>query len=215
MNFLITLKEINAENLTFSQKLHRINNIIQYYFRLEKGILNKKIFFTDDKNSNESGKLIKVLDPIDYQIINEIFTENTKKFLRNLKLKNRIDFSSKKDFLQVGINTVFIHEPIKGLWTTGKATFYFPNLNGNVSKIIMEVFSVIPNTVFIGQDGIILRKIPINKIQTKKIVLPLNKTDDKIIEIFIDVEKRWRPNVLIKNSYEIPMGVNIKSVMID
>ena len=69
-------------NLTFSQKLHRINNIIQYYFRLEKGILNKKIFFTDDKNSNESGKLIKILDPVDYQIVKEIFTENTKKIFQ-------------------------------------------------------------------------------------------------------------------------------------
>ena len=139
MNLLTMLKEINAKNLSFLQKLCRINNIIQYYFRLEKGILNKKIFFPENINSKDSDKLIKALDNVDYQLIKEISTENIKEFLENLNLKNKIDFSQKRDFLQVGINTIFIHEPIKGLWTSGKATFYFPNSNNTSSRIIIEI----------------------------------------------------------------------------
>ena len=115
----------------------------------------------------------------------------------------------------MGINTIFVNRPFKGLWTTGKATFFLPISKNVTNNLTIKVFSFIPTTIIIGQDGKILRKISIKKIQTKKIQLPLVSNDGNIIELFVDVEKRWRPNVITKKSLEIPMGVNIKSLMIN
>ena len=215
MNFLKIIKEINSDNHTLGQKFNSIKNLIQFYYRLEKGILNKTVFQPKNFDSNESERLISTLDKIDYQIIENILTRNTKKILRKLELKNKIYFNEKKDFLQVGINTIFINEPFKGLWTTGKATFFLPISKNVENNLTVEVFSFIPTTIIIGHDGTTLKKIPIKKIQTKRIQLPLNITDDDIIELFVDVEKRWRPNIITKKSNEIPMGINIKSIMIN
>ena len=214
MDFLKIINEINTNNLTPKQKLNNIKNLILYFFRLEKGILNKTIFQSENFHPNESERLISILDNIDYKIIEEILTRNTKIFLKNLKLKNKIDFNEKRDFLQVGINTVFVHEPFKGLWTTGKATFYLPISNNTMNHCTIEIFSIIPTTIIIGQDGTTLEKINVKKIQTKRIQLPLKVTNEHIIELFIDVEKRWRPNVITKKSNEIPMGIKIKSIMV-
>lgn len=215
MNFLKIIKEINTNNFTLEQKIKSIKNLIQYYYRLEKGILSKTIFQSENFDSSESDRLISTLDNRDYQIIKQILTENTKNILRNLELKKKIDFSLKKDFLQVGINTVYIHEPFKGLWTTGKATFYLPISKNSQNNLTIEIFSIIPTTVIIGQNEKILKKIPIKKIQTKKIELPLDITENNIFELFVDVEKRWRPNIITKKSNDIPMGVNIRSIMIN
>ena len=93
------IKEINKNNLTFEQKIKNIKNLILYYYRLEKGILSKTIFQSENFDSSESDKLISTLDNRDYQIIKEILTENTKNILCILELKKKIDFSLKKDFL--------------------------------------------------------------------------------------------------------------------
>ena len=215
MNFLKIIKEINGNDLTFEQKLNSIKNLIQYYYRLEMGILNKTIFELNNFDSNECKKVTGNLRDIDYQIITDLLTENTKKILQKFKLKNKINFNEKKDFFQVGINTIFINEPFKGLWTTGKATFYLPISKNVKNNLTMEVFSIIPTAIIIGQDNKILKKIFIKKIQTKRIELPLDVTDNKIIELFVNVEKRWRPNVITKKSLEIPLGINIKSIMIN
>ena len=214
MNFLKIINEINSNNLSFGQKINNIKKLFQYYYRLEKGISSKTIFQSEKIDSQESEKLVNVLDNIDYKIIEEILSGNTKKFLQKLKLKNKIDFKDKRDFLQVGMNTVFIKEPFKGLWTTGKATFYLPTVKNLMHYLTIEIFSIIPTTIIIGQEKNILKKITIKKIQTKKIELPLDKIDSNIVELFIDVEKRWRPNIITKKSNEIPMGVNIRSIMI-
>ena len=60
-----------------------------------------------------------------------------------------------------------------------------------------------------------LEKVSIKKVQTKKIQLSIKAIDDDILELFVDVEKRWRPNVITKKSNEIPMGINIKSIIIN
>ena len=215
MDFLKIIKEINTNNHTLEQKLNGIKNLIQGYYRLERGILNKTVYQSKNLDSNESKKLINALENIDYKIIEEVLTKNTKEKLQKLKLKNKIDFRERRDFLQVGINTIFVNGPFKGLWTTGKATFFLPISKNVTNNLTIEVFSFIPTTIIIGQDGKILRKISIKKIQTKKIQLPLVSNDGNIIELFVDVEKRWRPNVITKKSLEIPMGVNIKSLMIN
>ena len=215
MNFVKIIKEINNDNLTLGQKIENIKNLIQGYYRLEKGILSKTVYQSKNLDSNESKKLINALENIDYKIIEEVLTKNTKEKLQKLKLKNKIDFSERRDFLQVGINTIFVNGPFKGLWTTGKATFFLPISKNVTNNLTIKVFSFIPTTIIIGQDGKILRKISIKKIQTKKIQLPLVSNDENIIELFVDVEKRWRPNVITKKSLEIPMGVNIKSLMIN
>ena len=215
MNFLKIINEINANNSTFKQKFNNIKNLILYYFRLEKGISSKTIFHSEDFDSEEPARLTNILKNSDYEIIEKVITENTKIFLRDLKLKNKIDFKEKRDFLQVGINTVFIHEPFNGLWTTGKATFYLPILKNVNNNCILEIFSIIPTIIIIGYGGTTLKKVPIKKLQTKRIQLSLNNIDDDVIELFVDVEKRWRPNVITKKSNEIPLGINIKSIMIN
>ena len=183
MNLFKIIKEINGNNQTLKQKLKNIKNLFQYYYRLEKGISNKTIFLSEDWNSKESKKIAKVFENIDCIIIEKDLTKNIKNFLRKLELKNRIDFKEKKDFLQVGINTLFIQEPFIGLWTTGKATFYLPINNKFKNKIIIEIFSVIPTIVTIGQEGITLGKISMKKIQSKRIELPLHVTNENIVEL--------------------------------
>lgn len=215
MKFLKIIMELNSNSITIKQKLSNIKNLIQYYYRLERGIASKNIFESQDFNNSESDKLISSLDNTDFQIIEKIFTRNTKNILGKFKLKNKIKFNEKRDFLQVGMNTVFIHEPFKGLWTTGKATFFLPISEKRTNNLTIEIFSIIPTTIIIGQDTKILKKISIKKIQTKKIQLSLNKTDNNIVELFVDVTKRWRPNIITRTSNEIPMGVNIKSITID
>jgi len=215
MSFFQIIGEINKNNPTLKQKLINIKELIQYYYRLEKGISNKSIFQSQNFNSVESKKLSNILESIDQKFIENFLTNNIKIFLRKLELKNKIEFKDKRDFLQVGMNTIFIQEPFKGLWTTGKATFYFPIDKKLKNNLTIEVFSIVPTVVIIGQERKILQKVPIKKFHTKKIQLPLNKVEDDIVELFVDVEKRWRPNIITKKELEIPMGVNIKSIMID
>lgn len=214
MSVFKIIREINENNPTLKQKLINIWKLMTYYYRLERGISNKSIFQSEEFNSKEDKKISNMLDSIDKIFIEQFLTDNIKLFLKKFELKNKIEFTEKKDFLQVGMNTVLIHEPFKGLWTTGKATFYLP-ISKKDNKLILEIFSVIPNTIIVGQDGNKLRTIPINKLQTKTIDLPLKNTENKVVEIFVDVEKRWRPNVITNKSNEIPMGVNIKSLMVN
>ena len=53
MNFLKIINEIDTNNLTLKQKLKNIKNLIQYYYRLEKGIFSKTIFESENFDSNE------------------------------------------------------------------------------------------------------------------------------------------------------------------
>lgn len=215
LDFIKIVKNATRDRLTIEEKLTSIKNLIQGYFRLEKGILNKTIYQSMNFDSNESKTITKTLEEFDYQIIKEILTKNTKKILRKFELKRTLDFNEKKDFLQVGMNTIFINGPFRGLWTTGKATFFLPISRNKSNNLKLEIFSLIPTTIIIGNDEKILKKILIKKFQTKKIDVLIDKINDEIIELYVDVEKRWLPNVVTKNSPEIPMGVNIKSITIN
>jgi hypothetical protein len=81
--------------------------------------------------------------------------------------------------------------------------------------VTIEIFSIIPTTVFIGQEKEIIRQFSLQKLQTKQIQICLNEINDDIVELFVNVEKKWRPNIISKNSLEIPLGVNIKSIKIE
>lgn len=208
LNFLKTIIDCNKN--TIQQNFHSVKNLIIYYFRLKRGLINKTIFVSKNNDLEQTRNYFEILNSSN----NELIKENIKKYLNKIKIVNKIDFSKKSDFLQVGMNTLFIHEPIEGLWTTGKATFYLPIIKDKVRYLKVEIFSVIPTKIIIGQEKQILKVIKVKEIQTKVVSLLLNDTKDNIVEIFIESEKRWWPNIISKRANKIPIGVNIKSISI-
>ena len=173
MEYLKIIKEFNKNNVSLKSKFNLIKNLILYFIRLEKAIYDNTIFSKEKSTVNSINKLFDAFDNNDYQIIDEVLTKNTKNFLKQFKLKNTLDFQNEKDFLQIGINTILLSQPVRGLWNTGKATFYLPILKNKENYLILEIFSIIPNKIFVGQEKRLLETIEIKQFQTLRIELPL------------------------------------------
>ncbi len=208
------LKDVINSDVSFKQKCSNLQNFIKYYINLQKGLRNKSIFALETSESEDLLELRKELSK-EKKLLQEVFSNNVKSFLEKHNLKKRLSFHSKEDFLQVGLNSIFLDEPIKSIWTTGKALFYLPT-NKKTRQVECEIFSLIPTSVCIKFENTYSKKIFISKLSTKKIKFNIiqNLESEQVSEISIESEKRWISSILTNKGNDIPLGVWIKSIEI-
>ena len=208
------LKNVINSDASFKQKCNNLQNFIKYYINLQKGIRDKSIFALTTSESKDLLELQKELST-EKKLLEEVFSKNVKSFLEKQVLKKKIEFFSKEDFLQAGLNSIFLEEPIRSIWTTGKALFYLPT-NNKSRKVKCQIFSLIPTSVCIKFENISSKKILISKLSTKKIELDIiqNSELETVSEISIESEKRWISSILTNQGNDIPLGVWIKSIEI-
>lgn len=197
-----------------SFKLKDIFRLLSYYKNFQNGLKNGKIYHELKTQNTKVEELISKFSDNDLNLINTLFKMDVKNYLRTKKLCSKLDFDKRQASNQIGFNTVFIEKPIKGLWTTGKSTFYLPTKKGLQNKITIKLFSIAPVNVVIGFDGKEYKTLSIPKLSTKILeirLLPKEIIDD-ISEISISTDKLWLPSVVLDFKESLTLGICVRSI---
>jgi len=208
-------KTIFARNdLTFKNKLSLLLEYYTYYRRLKKSLAEETLFHNVQKQNEYFKNFIQKLDETDYNLINRLFNDEVKIFLKKQKLKSSIDFKKNEDFIQMGENFVLVEEPMKGLWTTGKGAIFMPVKLQVDNTFRIDFFSIAPINVEINLEGSILKKFSMNRLSSKTVefITPKKDIKEEIVKLFIKTDQLWLPNSIINREEIVPVGVGLKLV---
>lgn len=214
MNIQFIKNAINKKDSSVKEKIDLLIEYYSYYKKLKNSLKNGTIFFQLEKQNESLSNLMKKIKDDDLVLIEKLFTEDVKDFLKKMKLKNSLEFKEKDDFIQIGENFVLVKEPIEGLWTTGKASIYMPmKLNEN-NRFRIDLFSIPPLKFEIYFEGKIVKKESIDMLSSKTVDFTIKKSDviDKIAKLSIKTNKFWLPNLIIERDEKIPIGIGLKSI---
>jgi len=193
-------------------KVRNLWNLIKYYNKLNNGINSGKIYHQTASNP----VLNKIIDNLqeDSKLIDLLFHKDVKNFHKTKDLKTHLNFENRVGSNQIGLNSMYIEKPIRGLWTTGKATFYLPTKKGHKFCITIVLQSIPPLRVTIGIEKTDVKKILIQKLSTRKVTMVLSPSEikDEVCEVFVTTDKLWLPNQIMKGEKSTTLGICVKSI---
>jgi hypothetical protein len=213
LNFIY--KIITAKNLNFIEKVNELKKYYKYYQNF-KNSFKQGTLYSNSKNQNQLHEnFIKQIDSKDIELLNHIFNNDVKDWLKKMKIKENLEFNEKEDFLQVGIGTIFVEKPISMILTTGKAIFYLPFKDQKHSKIIIDCFGIAPLKATITCERSI-KEFEIGMFSRKTIEIKVEELDivDNILEISIVTNKLWFLNKILQSERSILVGIGINSIKI-
>ncbi|QUC64791.1 hypothetical protein NsoK4_00435 [Nitrosopumilus sp. K4] len=198
------------------EKIKDLFLLLSYYRNLLHGIKTMKIYHLIASQNNRIEQLTKSLSEQDYELIDLLLQKNVKTFLQTQKLENSLNFDKRDSSIQIGQNTIFVEKPIRGLWTTGKSTFFMPIIPNRINKIQMTFFSIAPLSVTVSFDGVSNKQIDFQKLSTRTVDFSLNSNDcvESPIEISVVTDKLWFPNVVLNTPQSIPLGICIRQLSV-
>jgi len=213
LNFKI-LFDVMGKEKTFQNKIKKLFLLIKYYNSLNKGISSGHIFHKIKNQDPTITQLFEKFTKQDNELVEKLFQKDVKEFFQRVKLKNHLDFDKKIGFDQVGINTIYVNNPIAGLWTTGKATFYIPTKKDFNNKVSLELESIPPVKVTIGLENEKIKTLNMPKMSKKKVefVVESSSNTNSITELFVSTDKLWFPSVILENEESVTIGICVKTI---
>jgi len=196
------------------KKIESTISLIKYYNNLRKGIKSGKIYLTNPNQNSELGELFTKFSTDDFKLMDTLFREDIKKFLNQIELKTYLNFDERIGSEQIGYNTIYVENPINGLWTTGKATFFLPTKKQLKNKFIIEFRSIPPINVTVRFEKTPIKNFSIPKLSSNKIEFTMDpsKIVEDISEITISTDKLWLPNVILEVEESLTIGIGVKSI---
>jgi len=144
------LNDIIKQNDGFFKKINVLLSFVKYYKNFQKGIKSEKIYHNLKEQDPIAEDFFNGFSNDNNILMKKLFKEEIIEFLKQKNLTKNIDFDKKIGLEQVSHNIIYIDEPISGLWTTGRASFFVPTKKGLNNKILVEIRSIPPLRVTIG-----------------------------------------------------------------
>lgn len=200
----------------FKIKVKTAISFLKYYNNLTKALKSNQIYHNLESQNENFSDLLDCLKKDDLDFIQSTFKRNMIEFLKKNKLQTFLEFDKKTGFEQIGFNTIFVGNPVVGLWTTGKSTFFLPTKKDSHNKIIFEITSVPPLEVRVGFEGKEMKRIQMQKLSTKTLEFDItpNQVSDVVSEVFISTDKLWYPKFLLGTNDSILVGIKVNSIKI-
>ena len=213
MKLKLIIDVLKRKDKNFFQNIFQLLKYFKYYVELKKNIRNDNLFLGNNDDKKFKNLLEKITED-DKHLLEEIFNKNIKSLLENRNLKQKLDFTKQNDFIQVGSGLFRTKEPVPGLWTTGKAFFYMPIIPEKENKFKLELFSIPSLSIEIGFEDQTIIELQMSELNQKTIDFTIkpNEATNNIGEIFINTNKLWLPNVILKNQESILLGIGVKSI---
>lgn len=208
--------EILNQDGNFLKKLTVLKEFLKYYNNFRKGLADGRIYHKLELQNPKVNEIFEKLSPEDLNLLDKLFKKDIENFLERKKLKTSIDFDNRFNASQIGFNTIYLDKPIKGLWTTGMATFYLPTKKEFRNKFTLELRSIPPIIVNVGFERKNMKTVSIDKLTTKKIEFVVEPTQitKQISEIFITTDKLWLPNIVLEVNKSVTLGIGVKAISV-
>lgn len=208
------IKDVLGQNLTLKNKIKKLCEYYSYYRNLKNSLQDESLYSELEGQNEKITKLMNEFSEDDYLLINKLFNNEIKDFLKKQKLEKNLNFTKTRNFFQVGPNFVFVEEPVKALWTTGKGFLYMPTKPDSDNSFEIELFSIPPLNVEIGFENNIIKNLNFSSLVYKKISFVIDKSlvKEKISQIFVNTDKVWFPNSIMKREEIIPVGIGVISI---
>jgi len=208
--------EILHQDGNFFNKLKMLKEFLKYYNNFRRSLADGSIYHKLELQNSSVNEIIQTLSIEDFNLLDKLFKKDIENFLDKKKLNQYLDFDEKLSANQIGYNTIYLEKPIKGLWTTGMATFYMPTKMNFRNKFSAEFRSITPVKVTIGFEKKNVKTFTMPKLSTKKIefIVEPAQITKQISEIFITTDKLWLPNVILEVNKSITLGIGIKAISV-
>ena len=210
------LQEVVKGDDNILVKIKRLSEFNKYRKNLDNGIKNQKIFHRLERQNEQLENLAQNLKDEDYELQEKFFNYDVKEFLKSRKLQTNLEFEKRNISEQIGLNTIFVEKPVRGLWNTGKATFYIPTKPNHETEIIFDLQSVVPLMVTIEFEEEKLHSEKFSKLSSKRIQLkiPSSIVNSTISKISINTDTLWIPSVILGLEKSVTIGIKIGSISV-
>ena len=200
-------------DISSKEKFQSTKKHLSEYLALKKTVSSGKIYHNLEQQNQEVIKLSHLIDKENFKI-KEVEEKNIRKFLQKQKLESNIDFTSTKNFIQVGLNMILVEEPIRSLWNTGNGTIYMPVKENLENQFEIKAISIPPVEIRVNVSDKQVLHHNLDTLQTKLLRFTIGKDliTDTIVKLDISTDKYWLPDVIIQDAQSIPLGVGIKSI---
>jgi len=167
------IQDVLKSEGSLSKKLKELPAYIKYFNNLNQGIKSGSIYHQPKIQNTDVVEFLNKITDDDRNLIGDLFKNDVEEFLAKKNLKSFLDLKNGKDSLQIGLNTIFIEKPVRGLWTTGISSFYLPTKKETKNQVSVELNSIAPLLVTIWFNSQKVKTMNMPKLSDRKIVFEI------------------------------------------